>query len=246
MVVSAFAMALAVLCSTHLNSQARSTPTDSFPMREGTFWVYRGVVRWYDMQLQKTVSSVRTSRCEVIRVFRHPSFIVALMGGFPWDFDWSEDKANASDWSVVLAADGEIHILDNEKLNRYQKRFENLTNDLQGILDDDDAFMKLPPKKGMKFCDHESRKRTDDRYCWVVASKNDVSLNGVKGIKAGKHTAFLLQYVTNPDDTELESVSNVGFISYRYHHHETVAETEMKLLEYHAAKDIQSMPRDKP
>jgi hypothetical protein len=38
--------------------------------------------------------------------------------------------------------------------------------------------------------------------------------------------------VTNPDDTELEFVPGIGFISYRYHHHGTVADTEMGLVEF--------------
>ncbi len=234
---------LAALCScVSLGSQSESTLHPSFAMQQGTFWVYRGTVRWYDMQLQKRVSSVVTSKCEVVRTMHGDGFVAALMRGFPWDFDWSDGQADRHDWLVVETSAGDFHVLNNEALAKNLKRLENPSDSLQGILSDDDLFLRLPIKKGMKFCDPESRKRPDGRYCWVVASTHETPLNNVKGIKPGKYTSFLLQYVTNPDDTEMEFVPGLGFIAYRYHHHGSVADTEMELVEYHAAKDTQAMP----
>lgn len=106
--------------------------------------------------------------------------------------------------------------------------------------------MTLTPKKGMKFCDDEAKARSDDMYCWVVASVREVTLNGVKGLQSGKRTVFLLRYVTNPDDTEIEFVPGIGFISYKYHHHGTTADTEMSLIEYHAPGNAQANPGTAP
>src|SRR5260370_42471526 len=68
-----------------------------------------------------------------------------------------------------------------------------------------------------------------------MGSERELTLKEVKGLEPGKRTAFLLQFVTNPDDTELEFVPGIGFISYRYHHHGTVADTEMSLAEFHSS-----------
>jgi hypothetical protein len=228
----------------NLGSEGQSAPGDSFfPTREGTVWVYRGVVRSYDMQLQKRVSSAVTLKSEIIRVFHGDAFVAALLRGFPADFDWSGGKTDRQDYLLVQTSSGDFHVLTNEeKFSENMKRLENPGAAVQDMLSDDDLFMKFPLKKGLKFCDPEAMKRPDDRYCWVVASVHKVALNDVKGLEPRQYTAFLLQYVTNPDDTELEFVPGLGFISYRYHHHGTVADTEMRLVEYHAGKDTEAMP----
>ena len=46
---------------------------------------------------------------------------------------------------------------------------------------------------------------------------------------------FQLQYLTLPDDTTMELVPGVGLVSYQYHHHGTVADTELQLVEFHPA-----------
>jgi hypothetical protein len=228
----------------NLASESQFAAGDSsFPMREGTVWVYRGVVRSRDMQLQKDVSSVVSVKSEIVRVFRGEGFVAALVRGFPADFDWSDCKTDPRDYLFVQTRGGDFHVLTSEeKLAENIKKLETPDASVQDMFSDDDLFMKFPLRKGMKFCDPEAMKRTDDHYCWVVASVHEVQLNDVKGLKPGKQTAFLLQYLTNPDDTELEFVPGLGFISYRYHHHGTVADTEMRLVEYRAAGDTQTMP----
>jgi len=204
-------------------------------MNEGASWVYRGIVRWYDMQSQRTVTTKVTSRSEVIRVIRRNGLEATVIKGFPADFNWSEGHAPANSWLFVRTEDNELHWFTYDReIEQRLRRLDNPQDFLQGMLTDDDLLMRLPPKKGMKFCDEEAKARPDDLYCWVVASEREVTLNDVRGLEPAKHTAFLLKYVTNPDDTELEFVPGVGFISYRYHHHGTVADTEMSLVEYHA------------
>lgn len=235
---------LLIMCfAPGLNSFPQRKAADLFPMEEGTTWVYRGIVRWYDMQAQKTVGTTVTSRSEVVRVIRRNNVIAALIKGFPPDFDWSEGKAPRGDWLIVRTGTDELYLFGAEEVEQKLKRLENPNDSLEGMLTVDDLFMKLPPKKGMKFCDAEAKSRSDDRYCWVIASAYELALNGVRGLEPRKRAAFLLQFVTNPDDMELEFVPGIGFVSYRYHHHGTIADTEMSLIEYHPASDAQSMSR---
>ncbi len=232
---SAFRIVLIVGLAAISGSHGKQSAADPFPMKEGASWVYHGTVRWYDMQAQKTVTTNVTSRSEVIRVIRRNGLEAIIIKGFPADFNWSEGNAPANRWLFVRTEDDQLHwFTDNHEIEERLERLDNPRDFLQGMWTDDDLLLQLPPRKGMKFCDVESKARTDDLYCWVVVSEREVSLNDVKGLKPGKRTAFLLQYVTLPDDTELEFVPGVGFISYQYHHHGTVAETEMTLIEYHA------------
>jgi len=225
-------MFLIICLVPELNPFPQRETADSFPLNEGTTWVYRGIVRWYDMEAQKTVGATVTSRSEVVRVIRRNNLVAAVIKGFPPDLDWSEGPAPRGDWLIVRTSTNELYLFGAEEVEQKLKRLENSDDSLSGMLTVDDLFLKLPPRKGMKFCDTEAKARTDDHYCWVVASTREVNPSNVKGLKPGKRTAFLLQFVTNPDDTELEFVPGIGFISYRYHHHGTVADTEMSLVEF--------------
>jgi hypothetical protein len=70
-------------------------------------------------------------------------------------------------------------------------------------------------------------------YCWVVGSPHPAALGGVKGVAPGSRVAFEVEFRTNPDDEEFEFVSGVGITRYEYHHHGTIADTELRLAEFH-------------
>lgn len=74
-------------------------------------------------------------------------------------------------------------------------------------------------------------------YCWIVGSPHPAALDGVKGVAPGKRTAYEIEYMTNPDDVEFDFVPGVGITSYEYHHHGTIAETELHLVEFHSRED---------
>jgi hypothetical protein len=205
---------------------------DIFPLRLGTTWIYRGTVSWYDMEAQKIVSARVTCKSEVVQQIQRDDFSAALLRGFPSDFDWSQGEAAPSDTLVVLMPDGHIYLSNDGRVDENFKKLETAPQSLVEMFGTDDFWMQLPLKKGMKFCDEESRKRPDDAYCWVVAATHPARLGSVKGIRRGAYRSFLVQYITNPDDTEFEFVPNVGFTSYRYHHHGSVADTELTLVEY--------------
>jgi hypothetical protein len=92
----------------------------------------------------------------------------------------------------------------------------------------------LPLAQGKKFCSPDEANRDDGMYCWVAEGPVQVSLDGIKGLPAKMATAYTLAYRTNPDDSEAELAPGIGIIHYEYHHHGTIADTELKLVEFHA------------
>jgi hypothetical protein len=98
----------------------------------------------------------------------------------------------------------------------------------------------------MKFGDAESVRRDDDHYCWVVTTQETKSLTDIKGLSSRSAEVFLLRYITNPDDTEMEISPGIGILSYQYHHHGTVAETTLTLIEFHLAPAIPLPSRATP
>ena len=75
--------------------------------------------------------------------------------------------------------------------------------------------------------------RDDDMYCWAVNSVESVSLTNVKGLAPKRYEVYEIDYRTNPDDITLQLLPGVGVIRYQYHHHGTVAETDVKLVAFH-------------
>jgi hypothetical protein len=74
----------------------------------------------------------------------------------------------------------------------------------------------------------------------VTGPPHPVELNHVTGITPGTRTAYEVEFATNPDDREFEFVDGVGITSYQYHHHGTIAETELHLVGFHAASESAS------
>lgn len=238
--ITVAAMLSLISLTSNFNLQHQPPTESSFPLQPGTVWVYRGIVRWYDFQSQKTVGAHVTCRVEVLRMIHREGLVAAVVRGFPADFDWSEGETVQRDWLFIKTARDEWHWFGGEDVEKNLRRLEDSSDSLEGMLTVDDLLMKLPLRKGMKFCDAESKVRPDDHYCWVVASVRAVDINNIKGVDAGRRNSFLLQYVTNPDDTEFEFVPGIGFTSYRYHHHGSVADTEMNLVEFLPSKNEQT------
>ena len=102
------------------------------------------------------------------------------------------------------------------------------------IVSGDDLILEWPLATGQKYaCDAYSMARSDNMYCWIVSSLARTSLQGVSGIPAGERDEYVLEFRTNPDDTEFSFVPEIGITKYAYHHHGTVADTELQLLEFH-------------
>ena len=112
-------------------------------------------------------------------------------------------------------------------------QLDNPKYPLRELIDPDDWILQLPLADGRKFCDQQAMKREDGEYCWVTGPPHPADLRGVKGLAPRTRTAYEITYATNPDDTEFEFVDGVGITSYQYHHHGTIAETELRLVEFH-------------
>jgi hypothetical protein len=57
----------------------------------------------------------------------------------------------------------------------------------------------------------------------------------VSGVPADEQPVFRMEYWTLPDDQKIELVPGLGVLSYRYHHHGTLADTDLRLVEFHPA-----------
>lgn len=230
----ALAALLSMIALTLLYAEEPTTPGEFFPMSAGTYWVYKGSVGWYDFENDKPASAEVTWKMSVTKVIRRKGIVAAIVTGFPGDLDWSAGSTEPKPWLI----------LEDEK---HQVYYENLGPDFdlskfdggdavfEKFQVEDNFLFQWPLHKGAKFCDAESKKREDNMYCWVVAEEEAKKLEAVQGAPKEDQTVYRMQYLSLPDDTRMELVQGLGLVSYQYHHHGSVADTSLQLVEFHPA-----------
>lgn len=183
--------------------------------------MYQGLVR-FTHHINRVGEAKVTWRTEVKRFIQHGDVRAAVVSGLPSDLDWSNGIAQHSD-SLLVESKG----------NFYRVSDDNLA----GMLQDDDIFLKWPLRQGEKFCDAEGMARPDTYYCWFVESASLFHPLRTDEVPPGRRNAFVVTYRTNPDHIRFTFVPGIGITAYEYHHHGTVADTELKLTEFHPSSE---------
>lgn len=209
-------------------------PEHPFPASPGTYWVYRGQVRWTQTGGDQVNEAQITWRTEIRRVIAHGETWGIVISGFPFDSAWADDHATPSD-SLLVESKGRFYFIGDNRSQQAVQRLEQPSDSLDGLLTEDDLILEWPLNKGQRFCDAAGMARTDGYYCWVVSSFEKTALKGVAGAGNSNRDEFVLEYWTNPDNTRFSFVPEVGITKYEYHHHGTVADTQLELAEFHPA-----------
>jgi hypothetical protein len=215
-------------------AQKSGTPGEFIPFRAGTYWVYKGTVRWYDYENDKPASSEVTWKMTVVRVIRKKAVVAAIVTGFPADLDWSAGTTEPKPWLILENENHQVYY-ENLGPNFDLSKLDGDDHVFDTFMVDDNLFFQWPLHQDAKFCDDEAKKRDDGMYCWVVIGAG--TEKSIKGVSASDQPFFHLQYRTLPDDTAIDLVPGIGLLSYQYHHHGTVADTELKLIEFHPAPE---------
>lgn len=216
------------------SARGQNKTGEDFPLTPGTYWVYRGIVR-YRVKGFETGKIVHVIwKTSVTKVIQRDGLTIGVVKGMPGDLDWSEGDATPSLSILIRTQDAKFYLIEDEQAASAMRELDNPRYSWPNLLDDDNWFLQLPLEKGEKFCGPEGLERSDGHYCWVAGSPQLVSLTGVKGAAPGKHVAYRVEYFTNPDDMEFDFVSGIGMVTYGYHHHGTTADTELHLVEFHA------------
>jgi hypothetical protein len=239
------AMVLCITGFVALRAQKPASPSAFFPLNVGTYWVYKGTVRWDDPESEKPGSADVTWKMTVDRVIRKQGIVAAVVTGFPADLDWSAGTTEPKPWLFIEDEKHRVFFenlgpeFDLSKLNGDDHVFDK-------FMVDDNLFFQWPVSEGAKFCDEQAKKREDGNYCWNVAETTKKKLQGVSGAPPDEQFIFRMEYSTLPDDQKIELVQGVGVLGYHYHHHGTVADTELQLVEFHPAPESTDVQGHKP
>jgi hypothetical protein len=207
-----------------------------FPLLPGTQWVYRGYVRSHvEGSTIGRVTGV-TWTMSVERTVERDGISAAVVRGFPSDLDWSAGDAKPRASVLVETRGGKFYLNSQDNVQPVLDQIDDPKYSLGNLTTDDDLVFQLPLAAGKKFCDEQAMRREDGMYCWVASGPHAAALDHVAGVAPGARAAFDMEFNTLPDDCEFEFVEGVGITRYEYHHHGTIADTELRLVEFHAAE----------
>ncbi len=209
---------------------------DPFPGGTGSYWIYEGVVRYQNFHSTAAKQKEVRWRMSIERVLRRDGATAVIVRGFPSDLDWSNGNASNTESMFVRTDDGSVYRISSEH-GIPDKKFADTGVTIQELLDGGQLWCQRQPIEGAQPGGGNCPERTDQMYCWVLGAPREVSLLDIKGIKPGFYTAYFLLYGTNPDETRVEIVSGVGVAGYEYHHHGTIADTDLRLVEVHLAEE---------
>jgi hypothetical protein len=226
--------AAVVLCGLLVASAcADSTTPQSFPLTPGTYWIYRGLER-YTVVGSNVVKMTRvTWRMSVERAIQREGLLAVVIRGFPGDLDWSDGHVKPSPSILFRTDDEKFYLSSASDTSLTLSQLGDPKFAVRGLLQEDDWFLQLPLAAGKRFCEREGMERPDGHYCWLTGRPRLVALDSVKGLVPAKRVAYKVEYFTNPDEIEFDFVPGVGMTSYSYHHHGTIADTELHLVEFH-------------
>jgi hypothetical protein len=226
-------------------AQKSVASNEFFPFAVGSYWVYQGTVRWYDNETEKPASTDVTWKMTVERVIRRKGIVAAVVTGYPADLDFTAGTTEPKPWMIIENENHQVYFenlgpdFDLAKLNGDEHFFDK-------FMVNENYFFQWPMHVGAKFCDEEAGKREDNMYCWVVNETATKKTVAIKGIASVEQSFYQLQYHTNPDDTVVELIQGVGLFSYKYHHHGTVADTDLQLVEFHSVPEGVGIQGTKP
>jgi hypothetical protein len=210
-----------------------------FPGNVGSYWVYEGSVRYQGVGTNEAPRRKVRWQMRVDRVYHRADATAIVLSGFPDDVAWPTDNSVSQPSMFIQTSDGRVYRIESQQKETEQKVFDPQVC-LQDFLKSEDLWFTLPFKEGNRFCDRDNADRTDGMYCWVVEHPQQLPLPRVKGITRQPITAYPLRFLTNPDDTQITLVPGLGVVRYAYHHHGTIGDTELELVEAHIVSTSQA------
>jgi hypothetical protein len=233
LVVWALCATLPIFSAGRVLARSSITGNALYPMAPGTCWTYQGRVRWTHDTNQFSEAKI-TWRTEIRKVVLHGDVVAAVISGFPFELAWGTDETRPSD-SLLIESHNQFYLIEGDRFTDALNTLEQQSADVSKLLSEDDMFLVWPLKTGEKYGDASGMARPDTFYCWFVESSSPADLSGISGAPTGKRDSFSIIYRTMPDHTQLAFAPGVGITKYEYHHHGTVADTELTLVEFHQA-----------
>jgi hypothetical protein len=218
-----------------VSCQAPSQPVkerDDSPLSKGNFWIYKGKASW-TTQGGAVAERISTVRMEVKDVIIRDHLLVAIVKGDLNDYA-IDNASDLSDHLIIRVGATTYFNIAGDRISTILDKVKDPKASLFGLLgEDEEQMLDLPLVLGKMYGDPVQLTREDQYYCWVVIKAEEVDLSPIKGLEGyGKKMQYTIRYFTLPGEVLIDFVHGVGITGYRYRHHGTVDEADLKLIEF--------------
>jgi len=231
--ITLLAATLAAFCTGSKAAPLPEEPKPIFPLSKGSAWTYQGTAKWTRPDSGQVVEKSLTWKMEITETLRRGHVLAAVLKGHPADVAHFQEGKAPGNYLIVQVGSAKLYLLREDRVPEALARLRDEQDALHGLVREEEIFLDAPLVAGKIFGEAAQLTRGDGSYCWVVEAEAPAQLQGIKGIGAANaRTCYRLIYRTRPDHTETELVPGIGITRYVYVHHGTVAETDVKLVEY--------------
>jgi len=191
------------------------------PLKTGNYWIYEGKYNGRPVTMKITESETH----------KRGTLTFALLKGFPGDMLSGEDWEPSS-WGLLVTGDQHYYKFNFPKTDSVKKAFLDSRNVLTGLFTDSEIFMEALYDTGQTFGEAAQLTREDGSYYWRVTDKHAFDASSIRELKLiGPFDRFTITNKTLADDIMIDMVPGIGIVRYRYSHHGTPAELDLKLME---------------
>ncbi|MEI7491799.1 MAG: hypothetical protein WCK92_10410 [Bacteroidota bacterium] len=192
------------------------------PLHKGNFWKYRGSYNGKPVSFRITMQDV----------VKHGGMAFAVVNGFPTDILGGQDW-EGTDWGLLVVGSGQYYYkVTGTRIDSIKGSLSYGKSIQSSLVSDADLFMEALYDTGQIFGEAAQLTRADGNYFWKVTEKHAFEPSSIRGLKIhGPFDRFTLKYQTIADDITMDVVPGIGIVRYRYCHHGTPGELDLKLTE---------------
>lgn len=207
---------------------------DQLRLKAGNYWVYEGTVEWTFVNTVPARIGKKhiTWKSEILEGTTRGDLKAFLVLGSVADLAWYEPGMKRGQYIWIIHRNRFFIIAADPKI---LARFRNPKDPLRDMVLAEEPILQFPLR--LRSCTveikpEEPRQRTDSRYCWYLQNRRKEMLN-IGGVPPNVVEVWTTRYQTIPLHEALGFAPSVGFVTYDFSHHGTIAEAHVKLIEAH-------------
>ncbi len=236
-IVASITAALIASCSLKSLAERPEEVRDVFPLTPGSAWIYQGTVKWTRAESGEVVEKALTWKMQVVDTVERGHVTACVLEGHPADLAHFDNGKTPGDYLIVRVGPRKFYLLRHGRSQEALRRLRDQNDTLHGLVQEEELFLDTPLVPGEVFGPAEQVTRQDGSYYWIVEGERRIKLGHIKGVPAQTpNVEYQLAYRTRPDHTEVGFVPGLGITRYKYVHHGTVSEAEVRLVEYQPGK----------
>lgn len=195
-------------------------------MNEGAYWVYKGQVKWTEPNSSEIREDTITWRMEIVETIESNGITAARVKGHPADLRWYEENRQPGDYLIVRKGENLYYLITEPRVEQVLGLLKDSTLMPDGWLYKSELFLDLPLSLNKAFGGCK------DSYHWQVIEVDSIEPGVIRGLPLVSETRYRLALATLPDHTIVDFVPGIGITRYRYAHHGTVSEIDVKLVDF--------------